>query len=81
MAASAKQSTVVAAPVHTSHDVEDDAIELTSYSAPVERMSLHQNSFSLPPADGGKDAWMVLVSCFFIEALTWGEADLCEWTY
>ncbi|THW31083.1 putative MFS monocarboxylate transporter [Aureobasidium pullulans] len=72
MAASVKQPTVVAGPVHTSHDVEDDAIELTSYSAPVERMSLHQTSFSLPPADGGKDAWMVLVSCFFIEALTWG---------
>ena len=81
MAASVKQPTVVAGPVHTSHDVEDDAMELTSYSAPVERMSLHQNSFSLPPADGGKDAWMVLVSCFFIEALTWGEADLCKWTY
>ncbi|KEF54148.1 uncharacterized protein A1O9_09943 [Exophiala aquamarina CBS 119918] len=28
----------------------------------------------LPPADQGKDAWLFLTSCFFLEALIWGFA-------
>jgi hypothetical protein len=28
--------------------------------------------FSLPPTDGGKDAWLFLLSCFMMEALIWG---------
>ncbi|KAG6018654.1 hypothetical protein E4U41_003683 [Claviceps citrina] len=27
---------------------------------------------SLPPVDGGKDAWCFLAACFLVEALTWG---------
>lgn len=27
---------------------------------------------SLPPVDGGKDAWLVLAGCFVLEALVWG---------
>lgn len=30
----------------------------------------HQSS--LPRADGGKDAWLVLLSCFVLEAIVWG---------
>jgi hypothetical protein len=29
--------------------------------------------FSLPPTDGGKDAWLCLFACFMLEALIWGE--------
>ena len=29
--------------------------------------------FSLPQADGGKDAWMFLIAAFFVEALVWGK--------
>jgi hypothetical protein len=29
--------------------------------------------FSLPPADGGKDAWLFLASCVIFEAVSWGE--------
>ncbi|KAH8801393.1 putative MFS monocarboxylate transporter [Xylogone sp. PMI_703] len=29
-------------------------------------------SLSPPPADRGLDAWMVLISCFILEALVWG---------
>lgn len=32
---------------------------------------LHESS--LPPVDGGKDAWFFLAACFALEALTWGE--------
>ncbi|KAI1402545.1 MFS general substrate transporter [Hypoxylon fuscum] len=28
--------------------------------------------FSLPPVDGGKDAWLFLAACWAIEALVWG---------
>jgi hypothetical protein len=27
---------------------------------------------SLPPVDGGKDAWLFLAACFMIEGLVWG---------
>jgi len=33
----------------------------------------HGQDFSLPRADGGKDAWLFLAGCFSIEALVWGE--------
>lgn len=29
--------------------------------------------FSLPQADGGRDAWLFLAASFMIEALVWGE--------
>ena len=32
----------------------------------------HQ-THSLPPTDGGKDAWLFLLSCFMLEAMIWGE--------
>ncbi len=30
------------------------------------------NEFSLPRADGGKDAWLFLAAGFMIESLVWG---------
>jgi len=32
----------------------------------------HGLEFSLPQADGGKDAWLFLAACFIVEALVWG---------
>jgi hypothetical protein len=35
------------------------------------------NEFSsLPPVDGGKDAWLFLAAAYMVEAFTWGELDL-----
>ncbi|KAH7320831.1 major facilitator superfamily domain-containing protein [Stachybotrys elegans] len=31
-----------------------------------------RHEFSLPPVDGGKDAWLFLAACFLLEALVWG---------
>jgi hypothetical protein len=31
--------------------------------------------FSLPPTDGGKDAWLCLFACFMLEALIWGTSS------
>jgi hypothetical protein len=33
-----------------------------------------QHEFSLPAADGGKDAWLFLAACFVVEALVWGQS-------
>lgn len=30
---------------------------------------------TLPPADGGKQAWLFLFGCFMMEALVWGERN------
>lgn len=31
-----------------------------------------EQEFSLPPTDGGKDAWLFLAACWSVEALIWG---------
>jgi len=31
-----------------------------------------EDGHSLPPTDGGKDAWLFLFSCFMLEAMIWG---------
>jgi hypothetical protein len=44
-------------------------------SQDIEPLHDHVNSdegFSLPPTDGGKDAWLCLLACFMLEALIWG---------
>ncbi|KAH8596147.1 major facilitator superfamily domain-containing protein [Bisporella sp. PMI_857] len=43
----------------------------------AQRPTIDQNQsytveLSLPRADGGKDAWLFLISCFVVEALVWG---------
>jgi len=38
----------------------------------------HGQDFSLPQADGGRDAWLFLAGCFSIEALVWGEWSLLQ---
>jgi hypothetical protein len=57
---------------------QSNQIELGSLQhpdSPSERN--HQSNdtndgFSLPPTDGGKHAWLMLFSCFMLEALIWG---------
>ena len=34
--------------------------------------------FSLPQADGGRDAWLFLAACFVVEALVWGRYSSSE---
>jgi hypothetical protein len=61
-------------------------IELTSYvqhptaanSGDIEPLHNHDvnggdEGFSLPPTDGGKDAWLCLFACFMLEAMLWGK--------
>jgi hypothetical protein len=62
-------------------------VELSSYaqqspttaSQDIEPLHNDANSnegFSLPPTDGGKDAWLCLLACFMLEALIWGEVSM-----
>jgi hypothetical protein len=51
-------------------------VELTSGSATPEALAQGDDPsrprFTLSRADGGRDAWLVLASCFILEALVWG---------
>ncbi|KXJ87399.1 major facilitator superfamily domain-containing protein [Microdochium bolleyi] len=45
----------------------------TNGQEPIDNASIHSRlEFSLPPADGGKDAWLFLAACWAVEALVWG---------
>lgn len=54
---------------------EVNGVEQTTFHS--EERDMNPNStmpeFSLPPVDGGRDAWLCLLGCFFIEAFVWGE--------
>ena len=48
--------------IETNLDADGQAAE------PIER----GQAFSLPEADGGRDAWLFLAGCFMVEAMVWG---------
>lgn len=50
---------------------DDDTPRGTSPERRIEDGDAHEMP-SLPPVDGGKDAWLFLAACFMIEALVWG---------
>jgi hypothetical protein len=50
--------------------MEAQAIELPQRDQESDREG--QQNISLPPADRGRDAWLFLVTAFFVEALIWG---------
>lgn len=55
----------------TSTDQTD--IELESINAlRHQENDAAESGFSLPPVDGGKDAWLFLLSAFVLEVLVWG---------
>ena len=49
----------------------NDTSELDAVHSPRGQTSYHE--FSLPPADGGKAAWLFLAAGFVVEALVWGQ--------
>lgn len=52
--------------------VEEDGQSHVLDQPSLENEQTHGPEFSLPRADGGKDAWLFLACCFCIEALIWG---------
>lgn len=55
--------------------METRSIELSSRSPESATFTPPEEEgqqFSLPPADGGKDAWLFLTAAFILEALVWG---------
>ncbi|KAK3901666.1 monocarboxylate transporter 10 [Staphylotrichum tortipilum] len=57
--------------IELQHAYPDDTPRGTSPERRVEDGDAHEMP-SLPPVDGGKDAWLFLAACFMIEALVWG---------
>lgn len=57
-------------PLHATQSFELHSTTESGTATPVALPP--RQDFSLPRADGGKDAWLVLAACFFLEALVWG---------
>jgi len=49
----------------------NDTSEPDAVQGSLGQLSHHE--FSLPPADGGKAAWLFLAAGFVVEALIWGQ--------
>ena len=47
-------------------------VELLQFAQGVATPTGSEEGHSLPPTDGGKDAWLFLFSCFMLEAMIWG---------
>jgi hypothetical protein len=54
--------------------MEPESVELRPHGGEADRPPEGRQEFSLPPADGGKDAWLFLAAAFFLEALIWGKS-------
>lgn len=52
---------------------EEDG-QQSAYSRRSREVAPELEQAALAPVDGGRQAWMFLVGCFFIEALIWGKS-------
>jgi hypothetical protein len=59
-------------PDPSSTALYESNIELDAFNANHDRVGAAEPEFSLPPVDGGKDAWLFLFSAFVLEVLVWG---------
>ena len=60
--------------IHLSNYLRTNQIEDGGLAATQNHSGRHE--FSLPQADGGKDAWLFLAAGFVVEALVWGKQCL-----
>jgi hypothetical protein len=56
--------------------METQSVELHRHEQETEQPYTVRPEFSLPQADGGKDAWLFLAAAFFVEALVWGKVSV-----
>ena len=54
---------------HTELHANDSQIQLHDFEA---NRSNEDLSFALPPADGGRQAWLALAGAFTLEYVVWG---------
>jgi hypothetical protein len=52
--------------------VYNSNIELVATNPQHDTTNATEPEFTLPPVDGGKDAWLFLFSAFVLEILVWG---------
>jgi hypothetical protein len=51
-------------------------MELYAINPRIDETRAAAPEFSLPPVDGGKDAWLFLFSAFVLEILVWGNTSV-----
>lgn len=55
-----------------------NCIAAASHTTEQQDMFEEIEQVSLPPADRGKEAWLVLVGCSLIQIPVWGKRDFFE---
>ena len=70
--------TELAPPRILEHEIASAAHQEDWHS--VREDGRNRQEFSLPRADGGRDAWLLLAGCFSIEALVWGRYQSITFT-
>jgi hypothetical protein len=69
MATTTETNTIELRDCHPlSNEADDDAPNSYPSEGPLETLAT-----ALPPADGGKAAWRLLLAAFVFEALLWGQ--------
>ena len=68
VSAESTQSNLTSSPHHVASPIDVELVHRTDDDQPLH----NETSFSLPPTDGGKDAWLCLLACFMLEAMIWG---------
>jgi hypothetical protein len=56
--------------------VNESDMELYAINPDLDETRATEPEFSLPPVDGGKDAWLFLFSAFVLEILVWGNTSV-----
>lgn len=56
----------------TQHDASPTLADVELLQPHGDDAPRSEMAFSLPPTDGGKDAWLCLFGCFMLEAMIWG---------
>jgi hypothetical protein len=69
---SSNHSTQVALTSYSQHLSSATATDVEYLRRDTDQPVNSEDGFSLPPTDGGKDAWLCLFACFMLEAMIWG---------
>lgn len=60
--------------------IYDSQIEIHATNLHHDEVGATELEFSLPPVDGGKDAWLFLLSAFVLDILVWGTFRVCTFS-
>jgi hypothetical protein len=72
----ARTTSLSSSPSHIGIAKEPEVVRHETQSGNEELAQAPQVDSSLPPKDGGRQAWAYLISATVLETLVWGESDM-----